>query len=113
MLQTALYHGGLSGSPQGSAPLGLFSPPAASLREGLLRAFGGRQLPHFFHSSYTRQTRHLQTPLTDWPADRQKSHTVAPSNPLNISVENSPLTKTLQQLLSVLFIRIKCRERRQ
>lgn len=113
MLQTALQHWGLSGSPQGSAPLGLFGALAACPREGLLGGFGGRQFSHFFHNSYTRQTRCLQTPLCGGPADRQKSHTLVPSNPLNLSVKISPLVKTLQQLQSVLLVHTHCRQRWQ
>lgn len=113
MLQTALQHRGLSGSPRGSALLGLFGALAACPREGLLGGFGGRQLSHFFRNSDTRQTRCLQTPLSGGPADRQKSHTLVPSNPLNLSVKISPLVKIPRQLQSVLLVHTHCRQRWQ
>lgn len=95
VLQTALHHWGLSGHPQGSALLRLFSPLAAWPHESLLGGFGGRWISHLFHNSNSQQTRCLQTPLTEGPADRQKAHTLVSANPLNISVKSTPVGKTL------------------
>lgn len=98
VLQTALQHWALSGRPQGSALLRLFSPLAAWPHKGLLGGFGERQIPHFFQNCNSQQIRHLLTPLTERPADRQKAHTLVFANSLNIWVKCSSLGKILPQL---------------